>query len=127
MSIRNPRYVPMLAGAAITPNRLVKMGAADQTAILATGVTAALLGVSVQSVSYATGQTADIVTGGEYDVVAGGTVTRGDKITSDANGAGVTAAPAAGVNNFIVGTALDSAVSGDLFTVQIEPGVMQGA
>lgn len=127
MSIRNPRYVPMLAGGAITPNRLLKAGSADQTAILATGVTVSILGVSVANISYASGAVADMVNGGEYEVVAGGTVTRGDKITSDSAGAGVTAAPATGVNNFIVGTALDSAVAGDLFTVQIEPGVMQGA
>lgn len=126
MSIRNPRYLPMLAGGAITPNRIVKIGSADQTVVLAAAATDRPVGVSVQNISYASGAVCDIVDGGEYEVIAGGTVARGDPVCSDANGAGVTAAPAGGTNNGVIGRALDSAVVGDLFTVQIQPGVLQG-
>lgn len=126
MSIRNPRYLPMLAGGAITPNRLVKMGSADQTVVLAAAATDRVIGVTVANVSYASGATCDIVDGGEYEVIAGGTITRGDPIAADAAGAGVTAAPATGVNNFIIGFAMDSAVAGDLFTAQIAPQSLQG-
>lgn len=126
MSIRNPRYIPMLAGGAITPNRLVKMGSADQTVVLAAAATDKIIGVSVQNISYASGAVCDVVDGGEYEVVAGGTITRGDPITSDSAGAGVTAAPAGGTNNYIIGRALDSAVAGDLFTVQVQPQSFQG-
>lgn len=126
MSIRNPRYLPMLAGGAITPNRIVKIGSADQTVVLAAAATDRPVGVSVQNISYASGAVCDIVDGGEYEVIAGGTVARGDPVCSDANGAGVAAAPAGGTNNGVIGRALDSAVVGDLFTVQIQPGVLQG-
>jgi hypothetical protein len=126
MSIRNPRYVPMLAGGAITPNRIVKIGSADQTVVLAAAATDRPVGVSVMNMSYASGAVCDVVTGGEYEVIAGATVTRGDPVCADSAGAGVTAAPAAGTNNGVIGRALDSAVVGDLFTVQIEPGVLQG-
>jgi hypothetical protein len=126
MSIRNPRYIPMIAGGAITPNRLVKMGSADQTVVLAAAATDKVIGVSAQNVSFAAGERCDIVDSGQYEVVAGDVVTRGDPICADANGAGVTAAPATGVNNYVIGTALDSAVAGDLFTVQIAPQSLQG-
>jgi len=126
MSIRNPRYIPMIAGGSITPNRLVKMGSADQTVVLAAAATDKVVGVSVQDISYASGGVCDVVAGGEYEVVAGGPATRGDPICSDSAGAGVTAAPAAGTNNYIIGRALDSAVAGDLFTVQIAPQSFQG-
>lgn len=126
MSIRNVEYLPFLAGGAITPNRIVKIGSADQTVVLAAAAADKAVGVSVQSVSYATGDTCDVVVGGEYEVVAGASVTRGDLICSDAAGAGVPAAPAAGTNNGVIGRAMESAVTGDLFTVQVEPGTFQG-
>jgi hypothetical protein len=56
---------------------------------------------------------------------AGG-CTRGNPITSDANGNGIVAAPAAGVNNFIVGYALGSGVQGQQVPVQIIPQRIQG-
>jgi hypothetical protein len=124
--IRNPVYYPFLAGASVTPNRLVKIGSADQTVILGTAATERFVGVSAQSITTASGDRVDVVTGGVYEVVAGGSVTRGNPVTSDANGAGVAAAPSAGTNNGIVGWALESAAAGDLFAVLIAPGTYQG-
>lgn len=126
MSIRIPDYIPLLAGASVTPNRLVKIGAADQTVILSTAASDKSIGVSAPLITTATGAVVDVAIGGVAEVIAGGTVTRGDRITSDANGAGVTAAPAAGTNNFVVGIALESAVSGDVFSVLLVPQVLQG-
>lgn len=126
MSIRIPEYIPLLAGASVTPNRLVKLGAADQTVILSTSASDKSIGVSSPLITAATGAVVDVAIGGVAEVIAGGTVTRGDRITSDANGAGVTAAPAAGTNNFVVGIALESAVSGDVFSVLLVPQVFQG-
>ena len=126
MSIRAPQSIPLLAGASVTPNRLVKLGAADQTVILSTAAADKSIGVSSPNITTSTGDRVDVIVGGVAEVVSGGTVTRGDRITSDANGAGVTAAPAAGTNNFCVGIALDSAVSGDIFSVLIAPQTFQG-
>jgi hypothetical protein len=127
MSIRNPEYIPLLAGGAITPNRIVKMGTADQAGVLAAAATdLRILGISVANVTAASAETFDVCVKGEYELIAGGPITRGDPVTSDAAGAGVAAAPAGGTNNGIVGYALDSAVAGDIFTVQVKPGVFQG-
>ncbi len=117
MSIRNPIYIPLLATGPITPNRLVKAGSADQSGALAAAATDKVIGVSVATVTAASGETFDVCVGGEYEVIAGGVVTRGDFVVSDANGAGV-----AGVaGNATIGRALDSAVAGDIFTVQVRP------
>lgn len=124
--IRNPVYYPFLAGATVTPNRLVKIGAADQTVIMGAAAADLPVGVSAQLVTAASGERVDVVMSGVYEVIAGGSVTRGAPICSDANGAGVVSAPAAGTNNGIVGFALEAAAAGDLFAVMIAPSVRQG-
>jgi hypothetical protein len=60
-------------------------------------------------------------------VKAGGTIAKGALVTSDAAGKAVAAAPGAGVNNRILGIAQESAVNGDLFSVLITLGSLQGA
>lgn len=124
--IRNPVYYPFLAGGTIGPNLIVKIGSADQTVIVGAAATDRFVGVSAQSISAASGDRVDVVTSGTHEVKAGGTITRGAPITSDASGQGVVAAPAAGTNNGIVGWAIEAAASGDLFAVQIAPATYQG-
>lgn len=126
MSIRNPKYTVFLAGAIIAPNLLVKIGAADKTVIPGAAATDVIVGISVQTVTAQIGDRVDVVTEGEYEVKAGGTITRGSPICSDASGQGVVSNPAAGTNNGVVGFALEAAVAGDLFTVQVSPQVRQG-
>lgn len=58
------------------------------------------------------------VSGSVTKVVAGGTITAGQAIVSDANGAGVNASSAD--NNFM-GIALASASSGDIFAMLLQP------
>lgn len=124
--IRNPEYLPMLAGATVNPNRIVKIGAADQTVIQGAAATDRFIGVSAQSITTASGDRVDVVYNGQYEILAGGTITRGNPVTSDASGQAVAAAPAAGTNNGIVGWALESCVSGDLVSVLIAPATYQG-
>ena len=116
-----------VAGAAIPKRRIVKFGAADGAVILSAGaaVTEFSIGVTTE-IDVATGEPVDVVRGGITDVEYGGTVVRGGPITSDATGRAVAAAPAAGVNNRIIGFAEVSAVVGDIGPVSIDPGVMQG-
>lgn len=90
----------------------------------ASGSTAAIVGVALYDVT--AGQTGSIQVTGVARVKLGGTVAANDPITSDASGQGVTAAPAAGVNAYIVGIALESGVSGDLIDVLLAPGRIQG-
>jgi hypothetical protein len=119
------------AGATINKNRIVCFGADDAHVIQGAAATDALIGVvdipgPAGSTSVAE-ERVDVIRGGEADIEAGGTITRGAPITADSVGRAVAAAPAAGVNNRIIGFAMNSAVSGDIFPAMIQPGVMQGA
>ena len=85
----------------------------------------ALLGVTTD-IAAAIGDRSDVIVEGLADVVFGGTVTRGDYLTSDASGRAVTAAPAAGVNNFVIGMAMASGVVGDIGQCLLSQGKIQG-
>ena len=100
-------------------------GADDDTFSVASGSTAALVGV-FQGTTVNAGDHVEVMVTGISNIVCGGIVTRGDYLTSDANGNGVTAAPAAGVNADVIGIALESGVSGDIIAVRLAPGRIQG-
>ena len=68
----------------------------------------------------------DIVLEGIGEAACGAAVTRGQKLTCDATGKVIPAAPAAGVNAHIIGVAIKSGASGDVIPVMIEQSVMQG-
>lgn len=114
------------AGAAVAAYRIVKPGAADGAVIQAAAVGDAMFGVS-GALAGALNERIDIETVGVAEVELGGAVTRGGLITSDADGKGVAAAPAAGVNNRVIGIARVSGVAGDIIDVQLAPGQIQGA
>lgn len=114
------------AGGAITKRRIVKFGAADFTVIQAAAATDAMFGVAAE-LDAASGARVDVHTAGLAEVEYGGNVTRGQLLTSDANGKAVAAAPAEGVNNAVIGRAMLSGVSGDIGSVQIAPGQIQGS
>ncbi len=113
------------AEAAIAPYRIVKFGAADGGYVQSAAAADFNAGVC-ESVGPASGERLDVVKAGIADVEFGGTVTRGQPLTSDANGKAVTAAPAAGANVRIIGFAEVSAVAGDIGQVWVKPGIMQG-
>lgn len=115
-----------IAASAISKYLLVKpSGVNDGEMVPAAAATDAIAGIS-QNVDVAQGQLVDVVHDDSANLLLGGTVAPMDPITSDANGKGVKAAPAAGVNNRIVGFALTSGVSGDIIPVLIKIGYLQG-
>lgn len=116
-----------VAGAAINPFRIVKAGANDYEVLQAAGAAATekIVGVTTE-IDASSGERVDVIHEGIADVKLGGTVARGDPITSDATGQGVAAAPAAGTNNRIVGYAVISGVSGDIIPVIVSLGMVQG-
>lgn len=114
-----------LAEAVIAARRIVKHGSADDKIIQGTSATDKLLGVTTE-VAAAINEHTDVIKSGMADVEYGGTVSRGDPLTSDATGRAVVAAPAAGANNRLIGFAEVSGVVGDIGQVWIEPGFMQG-
>lgn len=115
-----------LAGAQIAPYLIVKWDTADLKVIVAAAATDKLVGISAPTITVPSGQRVDVVVDGIAQVTAGGSITRGDPLTSDANGKAVTAAPAGGSNNRLIGFAEVSAASGDIFPVRISQGFMQG-
>lgn len=113
------------AEATVEGFRIVKAGTADLTCIKATAATDLLLGTA-ESLDKITGELVDVSVSPIAEVRLGGTVTRLQPLTSDANGKAVAAAPAVGTNNRIIGFAEVSGVLDDVITYLRAPGVLQG-
>lgn len=123
----NPVFIKaMNAEAVIAAFRIVKIGAADGGVIQGAAAADVLLGVSDELGQATAADRVDVILTGIADVLYGGTVARGARLTSDATGRAVAAAPVAGVNNGIIGIALVSGVLGDVGSVLIAPSVLQG-
>ncbi|MFN3858415.1 MAG: capsid cement protein [Caulobacter sp.] len=113
------------AGGAIAKRRIVKLSA-DFTVVQGAAAADAIIGVSDMSADVASGGRVDVRLTGVAEVDAGGNITRGGLVVSDANGKAVAAAPAAGANVRVLGIALVSAVSGDVLDVLLAQGSHQG-
>jgi hypothetical protein len=114
-----------VAEAAVAAYRIVKPGTSDGNVVQGAAVADALIGVSGM-VAADLGKRVDIIHTDTAEVEYGGAVTRGNWLTSDANGKAVASAPAAGTNNNVIGIALVSGVSGDIGLCLITPGRIQG-
>ena len=98
---------------------------------------AAAVGDKILGISQGTRLTAEIALGktnlaidlvGESDLQVGGVVVQGDFLTSDADGKGVVAAPATGVNNRIGAMALEAgSADGAVIRVLVLQTQIQGA
>lgn len=118
--------VNYVADTAVPINRLVKFGTGDRNVALATAATDFVIG-AVNETAIAIGERCDVVRMGIAWVECGAAVPRGSPITTDGVGRAVVAAPAAGVNNRIVGFADESGTAaGDVIRFMIEPGLIQG-
>lgn len=113
------------AAAAITKFRVAKFDAADGDLVQAAAATDKLYAISQHTA--ASGDRVRARISGISEAEAGGNIAKGDLLTSDADGKVVAAAPAAGVNNRIIGIAVNSAVLGDIFPVLLNQGSLQGA
>jgi hypothetical protein len=100
-------------------------GTDNNTFEAASGVTAPLLGVFQFAPTADQPQVRVMLTGISWLQVSAA-VNMGNPITSDANGNGVAAAPAAGVNNYIIGFALATTSGAGMVPVLIHPGRIQG-
>jgi hypothetical protein len=113
------------AAGALLANSIVKVGAADYQVLQAGAATDPLLGITTE-INANAGERADVAMIGIADLKLGGTVAAGDFICANYAGYGVTAAPAAGANNTVVGTAIIAGVTGDIIPVLINPFTLQG-
>lgn len=110
-----------VAGGAVAARRIVKFGSADTSIVQGAAATDLLVGVSTDLPS-ASGGRVDVIHSGEAEVTFGGSITRGAKVTSDANGKAVAAAPAAGAKAQTIGIALVSGADGDIGRIRVIPG-----
>lgn len=111
------------ASGAVAAYRFVALGSADNTMVQASAATDQLIGISdslggEDTRPFDVGMLGDIV---PLDI--GGTVTRGNDLTADANGKGVAvSATVAAASNVNVGAiALQSGVDGDRINVLVFP------
>jgi hypothetical protein len=118
----NPALKQYIAETAIAVYRIVKFGSTDDYMVQAAGATDGLIGIS-GGIAAIIAERVDVIKSGIADVEYGGVVTRGDPITSDANGKAVKAV--AGQN--IIGFAEASGVSGDIGSCLISPHVLAAA
>lgn len=116
-----------LAGAAVAKYRIVKFGADANHVVQGAAAADALVGVSADLAAAAAEERLDVVHAGIAEVEFGGTVTAGALVTSDADGKAVAAAPAQGANARILGVARVGGAAGDIGSVFLTLGVMQGA
>ncbi|MBX9700915.1 MAG: DUF2190 domain-containing protein [Acetobacteraceae bacterium] len=113
------------AGGAIAAFRCVRLSAAE-TVVQATAATDAIIGV-VQDVAPASGERVDVAVSGIAFAEAQGAVGLGDLVTAQGVGRVQTASPAAGVNNRVIGVALEaSTATGDIIRILLSPGSVQG-
>ena len=107
------------ATVAIGANLIVKFGATDGAVIPAAAATDASIGVTT-SLPAAAGERCDVIRSGIAEVIYGGNVTRGDALTSDANGKAI---KVTAVAQRIIGFAEVSGVANDVGSLRIAPCV----
>lgn len=110
-----------VAQGAIGSRRIVKFGTADRTVAICSASDDLQIGVTAPNIDLADGDRGDVVRSGLAEVVYGGNVTRGDWLTSDADGAAVACAPGAGTADQSIGKAEVSGAAGDFGLVMIGP------
>lgn len=120
-----PLIRSFVANADIRGNRIAAFHATKQAAVEASANTAALLGVST-SPGASAGAMVDVVQLGLAEVVAGGNLARGVRVTSDAEGRAV-AVPAPGAQAAtvsVVGTVQAAAAEGDIVEIVVAPSAV---
>ena len=113
-----PRHIKtFVAPASVAGRSLVTFGAADGEVAVATAATDTLIGVA-ERIGSRDNNRVDVVIGGIAESVAGGNITRGAILTTNASGQAITA----GAGDRVIGIALVSAVAGDHIDVLIAQG-----
>jgi hypothetical protein len=114
------------AGAATTPFRFARFSDAAASSKVANGAanTDPLIGV-FGSLPAAIGEMADVTVDGQEYLELGGTVTAGAPLTTDAQGRGIVAAPAAATTVRIGAFALEPGVSGDRIKVLVGASLLR--
>jgi hypothetical protein len=125
--MNNPdRIKNYIAESAIGQYRIGKFGSTDDMIVQANAASDSLIGVCCQPGGAAIGDRADMVLTGATEVEYGGSVARGDRLTTDASGRAVTASPSTGVINNIIGLAMESGIAGTIGSVLFAQSQIKG-
>lgn len=112
------------AGGTINEYRLVKFCTGDRAALQASASTDKFIGVAglPKGATAASGESIEVIKAGVADVTYGGTVTRGDRLTSDADGKAISAEALFGTKTAVVngGSAGNITVTGIATTDVLE-------
>lgn len=115
-STSTPKIYAYKAAAAIAKGKAVKVGADSEHVAVCSAATDKSFGI-IQNAPTAAEDIAEVaLPGGGAKGLAGGTIAVGDRLAPDSNGALVATTTE---NDNIVAVALDSAVAGDLFDVEV--------
>lgn len=115
-----------LASAATPARRLVKAGASERLVAAATDGSVPIIGVTEQIPAVA-GGSVDVIHSDVAVIEAGAAIPLSSPVTADGTGRGIAAAPAVGVNMWIVGINLEAATAaGDFIRVLVKPERIQG-
>lgn len=114
-STLKPTILAYKAAAAIAKGKVVKKGADDQHVAVCSAGTDKSIGI-IQSAPTAAEDVCEVAVAGGAKGLAGGTISQGDLLTSDASGTLVATTSA---NDQVIGVAEQDAVSGDLFSVLV--------
>lgn len=118
-------YKAFTAGGAVAPYRIVKFSGAE-TVVQSAAAADAHVGVN-SDLTVASGERIEVMTHGIANVEAGAAITIGALVTADAQGRAVAAAPASGVNNRVIGVAMEAAsAAGDIIRILLSQGSVQG-
>lgn len=113
-----------IADGTINPYRILKHNNSDTDVVQASSETDYIIGVS-DEVGASSAERVDVTMNGIAQIELGGTVTRGEELTSDANGKAVSISSLPkGVNYRSIGKALVSGVSGDIAPVLLNLNVI---
>jgi hypothetical protein len=133
LSSRFPgQMIPMVTESIVSDGMVVIVGAADNACALPGGAspTVSLLGVIYRpdGSSAAVGDTVDVIISGVYPVIAAGSITANNLITSGGtDGTAIAESAGSGVLVGVLGPALEDGVSGDRVATVINPFIKQGA
>jgi translation elongation factor EF-1alpha len=116
-----PQIVTLKASGAIAKGSSVKLGSDAQHVTVASAGTDKQIGIAQCAAAAAEDMIEVAVTGGGAKGLSGGTVARGDLLTSNASGALVATTTA---SDRIVAVAMDAAASGDILPVQVQLGII---
>ncbi len=132
LSSRFPgQMIPMVTESVVSDGMVVIVGAADNACALPGGAspTTSLLGVIYRpdGSSAAIGDTVEVVISGVYPVIAAGSITASNLITSGGtDGTAIAESASAGTNVGVLGQAIEDGSSGDRVATIINPFIKQG-